>query len=305
MIINPYIFANNLLLDLYPNAAYAHALFKLRTPYSGNCIKVRRSSDNTTQNIGFTGNDLDTTSLLSFCGAGNGFIDTFYDQSGNGRDITQATTTAQPQIVSSGSVLLENGKPCCTLNGTSQFYSIPSSTALFNFLHNGTTSYVLNVCRVGSGSNPNTFYMLMDNCNAASASTGYSCLFDDRSSLSRNNGFLSLAVKSASGVTVFNNVANDVWTPNIQVLVSDLIDADNGTAANRSIGKVNSNTIQANTQTAAPSSGNASFNLTFGKQANAAVFTPGSFQMHLAWGSDQSANRTAIETYVKNYFGIV
>jgi hypothetical protein len=28
------------------------------------------------------GNDLDTASLLTFCGAGNGFVTTWYDQSG-------------------------------------------------------------------------------------------------------------------------------------------------------------------------------------------------------------------------------
>jgi hypothetical protein len=100
------------LLDTYPNAAAAYSVRKLRTAYTGSTIRVRRSSDNTEQNIGFDGSgNLDTTALTSFCGAGNGFVTTWYDQSGNSRNATQTTAANQPQIVSAGSVITEGGKP--------------------------------------------------------------------------------------------------------------------------------------------------------------------------------------------------
>jgi len=55
------------LLDLFPNAAAAYSLRKLRAAYSGSAVRVRRSSDNTEQDIGFTTQgELDTASLLSF-----------------------------------------------------------------------------------------------------------------------------------------------------------------------------------------------------------------------------------------------
>lgn len=57
-----------LLLDLYPNAAVAYSLRKLRTAYTGSAIRVRRSVDNAEQDIAFVGNDLDTTSMLDFVG---------------------------------------------------------------------------------------------------------------------------------------------------------------------------------------------------------------------------------------------
>ncbi len=61
--------ASPLLLDLYPNASAAYSLRKLRNAYSGSAIKVRRSSDNAEQDIGFDVNGyLDTTALLSFVG---------------------------------------------------------------------------------------------------------------------------------------------------------------------------------------------------------------------------------------------
>lgn len=99
------------LLDLYPNASAAYSLRLLRNAYSGSCIRVRRSSDNTEQNIGFLNAVLDTASLLSFVGAGNGFITTWYDQSGNGLNITQTTAGNQPRIVASGVVETMNTKP--------------------------------------------------------------------------------------------------------------------------------------------------------------------------------------------------
>ena len=100
-----------LLLDLYPSAAAAYSLRKLRTDYAGSAIRVRRSSDNTEQDIGFYGNILDTSSLSSFCSGTDGFVTTWYDQSGNARNATQTTAVLQPKIVSSGSVILNNGKP--------------------------------------------------------------------------------------------------------------------------------------------------------------------------------------------------
>ena len=104
------------LLDLYPNAAAAYSVRKLRLAYTGSAIRVRRASDNTEQDIGFVNNVLDTSSLTSFCSGTNGFVTTWYDQSGNTRNATQTTAANQPQIVSSGSVLNKNGKPALTFN---------------------------------------------------------------------------------------------------------------------------------------------------------------------------------------------
>ena len=110
------------LLDYYPNAAAAYSLRKLRADYSGSAIRVRRSSDNAELDIGFdSSGELDTTALLAHVGTGgtdNGFIETWYDQSGSGNDATQTSTANQPQIVSSGSVFTENGKPAVKFDGS-------------------------------------------------------------------------------------------------------------------------------------------------------------------------------------------
>ena len=133
--------ATSYLLDTYSGASAAYSLRKLRTAYTGYAIRVRRSSDNTSQDIGFDANgNLDTTSMLSFVGAGNGFVSIWYDQSGNGRNITQSTSIRQPQIVSSGNLILENSKVSVNFDGTN--HRMYTST-LTNWSNQGFSTYVV------------------------------------------------------------------------------------------------------------------------------------------------------------------
>ena len=146
------------------------ALCKLSASYSGSCIRVRRSSDNTEQDIGFDGDWLDEAALLSFCGSGNGFVHTRYDQSGGGRDFLNTTNSEQPQIVASGSIYTKNGKPAIYYGGgvkklklasyspvsTAQFYSVhylDSDTSVM-WSKNAEGSFYLAVAENGSGSTP-------------------------------------------------------------------------------------------------------------------------------------------------------
>ena len=97
------------LLERFP-ATVAYSLRKLRSGQTI-AIRVRRSSDNAEQDIGFVGNELDTASLLSFCGVGDGFVTTWYDQIGNGCNVIQATQANQPRIVVNRVLQTLNGKP--------------------------------------------------------------------------------------------------------------------------------------------------------------------------------------------------
>lgn len=91
-------------------ATASYSLRLVDSTYTGDAIRVRRSSDNTEQDIGFVDGELDTSTLETFCSGTNGFVTTWYDQSGS-NDATQATAGSQPQIVSSGTTITENGKP--------------------------------------------------------------------------------------------------------------------------------------------------------------------------------------------------
>jgi hypothetical protein len=94
-------------LSVSPAAAYS---LRRLSASATKAIQVRRSSDNTTLDIGFVGSDLDVASLRAFVGANNGFVTTWYDQAGS-FNATQAVALAQPAIVTSGVVNYINGKP--------------------------------------------------------------------------------------------------------------------------------------------------------------------------------------------------
>jgi len=85
-----------LLLDTYPGAAAAYSLRKLRSGYTGPCIRVRRFSDNAEQD--FTASEVGDGTLVSFLSGASGFVTTLYDQSGNGRDATQTVASNQPRM---------------------------------------------------------------------------------------------------------------------------------------------------------------------------------------------------------------
>ena len=139
------------LLDTYSGAAAAYsAARRLSSTYTGALIRVRRSSDNTEQDIGYDGsNVLDEAALTSFVGSGNnGFVTTWYDQSGNSKNATQTTAANQPQIVSSGSVITQNSKPALLTDGTND--SLRNSLSVAN----GTTLCTFySFSKIGNGTN--------------------------------------------------------------------------------------------------------------------------------------------------------
>jgi hypothetical protein len=49
--------------------------------------------------------------LTAFCGAGDGFVRTWYDQSGNGRNLQETVTGSQLSIVTSGTLESDGGLP--------------------------------------------------------------------------------------------------------------------------------------------------------------------------------------------------
>lgn len=105
------------------NLKYAYSFKKVVSGYSGDCILVRRDSDDTTQAIGFSGNDLDSASLTTFLAGANGYIVTWYDQTGT-VDMTQATAADQPALVQ------EDGAWSAYFNGASATQQLENASAL-------------------------------------------------------------------------------------------------------------------------------------------------------------------------------
>lgn len=187
------------------------------------------------------------------------------DKSGNQRNVTQATGATQPTQTLGGL----NGKSVLSFNG-SQYLTSPAATSTWNFLHNTNGSTVIAVWKAGNVANPNAAYGLMGTNAVASANVGYALLYDDRLSSSRNDRAISTIERGVGGTSTVSNVSLDNAHPaNTPVIISQVADPNNGTAANRSFIRVNrGSAIQQNTSLLSPSTANASFPLQIGACGN-------------------------------------
>jgi len=115
------------LLDTYTGAA---AAYSLRTIKSSTTKVVRVRADVVGQpEQDFTAAEITDGTLATFVGAGNnGYVVTWYDQSGLGNHATQGTASNQPQIVASGVVITENGMPAIYSNNKYIFNNTVSSS---------------------------------------------------------------------------------------------------------------------------------------------------------------------------------
>ena len=101
--------SDSFLFDTYGSAALGLSLDLLSSTYSGSCVNVRRDNGDE-QAFGFVSGVLDTTSLLTFCGSGDGFVVDWYGQISS-INVSNSTENQQPKIVDSGALILVNGKP--------------------------------------------------------------------------------------------------------------------------------------------------------------------------------------------------
>lgn len=127
------------LLDLYPGALVAYSLRQLISTYpsSSRCIRIRRSSDNAELDIYFVSNVVDTASILSFVGSGDGYVVRFCNQldTSGVRDAYQSIALNQPLIVQAGVLCTQNGKPTIKYTSASQLLKA-SSTPLLDTYEN-------------------------------------------------------------------------------------------------------------------------------------------------------------------------
>lgn len=139
----------------------AYSFRRLRAAYSGQCFRVRRSSDNTEQDIGFDASGYaDTAALLSFIGGGNGFVRTWYDQSGTANNIAQTTNANQPVVVSGGSLVANSKGFLCIRDGYlensyAMTSELVSTYAALELIGSGFTGMLMRFGTAGISTNPN------------------------------------------------------------------------------------------------------------------------------------------------------
>lgn len=254
-----------LILDTYGTNLYAaYSLRLLRNSYGGACVRVRRSSDNTEQDFGFVDNVVDMASIISFCGAGNGFVTTWYDQSGLGKNVTQATAGNQPQIVASGVAYTTSGK--YYLNFANSHLRRASETGI-NINNMCSIALVSLDSAVSYGFGLNTspryyFPIVSGSWQAVSYNT---------SGTFPNTGIL------ATGTRALLTGNADLTNYNLRINAS-------------SIGSV------------AVFSGNIN-NIGIGTP-NASIYSTGKFYEFILYSASQSSNLTALETNINDYYAV-
>jgi hypothetical protein len=278
-----------LLLDAYPNAAVAYSLRSLRSTYTGNAIRVRRTSDNTEQDIGFASGNLDTISLLAFCGVSNGFVTTWYDQSGNANNVVQTTAANQAQIVSSGSVILQNSKPTMLFDGVNDsFLSTVAVDPLF-------------ITAVNSPNTTGVYKTLMG--ADASGVTAAGSIYFQYSDLTRNATFSRKTSVDSGG-------ASDFQARSITSELNNVMNLMTGTRTSTVIQVFTNNALKGSDTTTNPlaslgGTDNGKFRLMAGYFSSAVTdFLQGNLSEFVAYTSDQSSNRTGINTDINTYYAI-
>lgn len=244
-----------------------YGLALLNSDYSGNAITVRRASDNATQDIGFDGQDLDIAALESFCTGTDGFVSVWFDQSGNANNVVQTTASSQPKIVSSGSVLLENGKPTIITDGVD------------DYLQSGIISFT----------NPVTIFMVNRKISGINTVTGLNNGASIRGGfVSRPTGYFFYQAGPQFSPVVGDNNQNLLYAKT-STIGTDWEAGANGvlvTNSGENIGTLTPNRITISTA------------LIGVQHMNAAT------QAFIVYNSDQSGNRTGIETALNDYFNI-
>jgi len=259
------------LLDQYPGAAAAYSLRRLGS-YGGDVVEVRRSSDSATDT--FTASQITNGDLVTFCGVGDGFVSTWYDQSGNANNATQATTTAQPKIVDAGS-LVTGG---LDFDGVDDYLkaTFGTSTSESNYALISVATLpdsTINQTIIGTGLTDGTF-------------GGEDAWFFKRRSglaneLSLNSGTTSIAT-SPAGV------------PSIESLFESYSDSVNTKLYSNGAELVSATSVNIDGQ-----------NLIIGNRSDiGAVRANGMFAEIIVYYSDQSANRTGIETNINAAYTI-
>jgi hypothetical protein len=278
------------LLDTYSGAAAAYSLRKLSSTYTGNAIRVRRSSDNTEQDFGFVNNVLDTASLLTFCGAGNGFVTTWYDQSGNARNSTQTTAANQPQIVSSGSLLLLNTKGVIEFNGVTG-----KALSFANFP--GATSY--SITSVFSSIEQSQYTKLLSIGPDATTSGVWYTINTGGTVLewqSKDTGFGGNGYNNLSGPFVVSNgriIPDSMTTQN---LVTTVLSSSNAKMFR------NGSQISYRVQRTG-NCYNTAATMIIGNAPNNQNTMNGRLQELVIWQTDQNSNIAGINTNVNTYYG--
>lgn len=222
------------------------------------------------------------------------------DKSGNNTHATQFTAASQPAFISSGL----NSRGVVEFDANEALTWV-SSTATFNYLHNATGGTIAMVLQPDSTSDPNAIRYILTNSQTSTAQTGIGVFFDDRASVSRNNGLVIAVNRGVSGQGTSSAITNNALpAANSYAILAIAFDNANATAASRIVARVNGAAITTgNTLTNAAATGNASTNMFLGNFGGSGALR-GVAEMAFYEGVLSTTSISRIETYMAAKWGI-
>jgi hypothetical protein len=263
------------LLDIAPGAAVAFSAARLvgdSSTYTGDLIRVRRASDSAEQDIGFDGDGLlDTSALATFCAGTDGFITTWYDQSGNGNDPVQVTTSAQPKIYDATEGYLTGLK------------FVPASNTHLSL------AYTFDMTDVSAA------------LVAKADNTGNYAIIDAHETTAAREFVMGVNNGTVASTIIYDgNQTNDSDTlSNYDDLFLLTMFADSSTANDSYL-----NGQACTGTTSPPATPNTTNNIRIGQRATGSADFSGLIFEFVVWFSDQSANRAAIEANINAFYSI-
>ena len=281
------------LLDTYSGAAAAYSLRQLSNSYSGNAVKVRRASDDTELDIGFSSGELDTSALATHCGSSDGFVVTWYDQSSNSNNATQSTAAYQPKIYDGSAVrhITDNGKPALDFDDGG-FSAITGSKSEILF-HTSSEGIIFNVGNLDA--NSAKLQIIAETNGTSSNKQGFTFGVDDRSS--NDYGYYQVTAGGGSG-DILNDNQGATFVGS-QYLMAVHYDRASGIFQYK-----NGSLLDSVTGTKSYGTGDATNDLAIGNIAgNYAYSLSGKMQEMILYNADDT-NRTAIESDINTFYSI-
>jgi hypothetical protein len=208
-----------------------------------------------------------------------GRVSQWSDKSGNARHATNTTSgSTQPSY----STAARNGLNVLRFAAASVQRLAVAGAGTFNFLHNGTESWIAAVSVYGTSSNPLASCALFGNNGQSSSNVGSMFYYDDRpyTYSTGNNALLTqvtpgggqtnsirlLTSDSTAPLSAYNNIA----TPQAMLVQEAVWHSGNTTASQRLRLRINGGSeIAANEVAGGVTTGNATFTMNIGANGNA------------------------------------
>jgi hypothetical protein len=217
--------------------------------------------------------------------------------------LTQTTNANQPRIVSGGVVDRGANGFVGLFANRSPSMSVPSSTATFKFMHDGTLYSTSVVAQFGTSSNPTFELGGFGNNGGTGSNVGHYMSYSDINATTSNNAYGYNVSRGGSNIVIV--ASNNAITPNVLKAIYADNDPGNATRVNRHIAYIdNGSAIATNANTGTPSTANSTFNFEIMSLGNRIALFQGYYNELVIWNTSQSSNRTGIQSNINSFYTI-